>query len=166
MSDFLDEATGKAFEFEFVKQEASTMFVEIQLALLDYSKDFETGNYSKQEERQAREGVSVLSGSVARVLGPRTLADIGASKTIERPTHYWELYLARELASYAEADCLPLTLCLVPESLWTDIARALGKYLEPEDAQALSKLGTLNSRARTNRPTNLPPEDQPPEQPF
>lgn len=163
MKDFLDKATSEAFEFEFVKQEASVMLERVQLALLDFRKDFETGNYSELEERLAWEGVSLLYGSVARTQEARTPAEKESKATTERPPHYWELYLVRELSEYSEFDCLPLTLCLIPNGLWRDIAQALGDYLTSEDQQTLLELGSLNSRARANRATSLPPEDQLPE---
>ena len=133
MKDFLDEATSEAFEFEFVKQEASVMLEQVQLALLDFRKDFETGNYSHQEESLAWEGVSLLYGSVARTQEARTPAEKESRAITERPPHYWELYLVRELAEYAEEDCLPLTLFLVPNGLWAEIAGALNPYLEPDE---------------------------------
>ena len=157
---------GKQYEGLFIIKEASTMLVDIQLALLDFRKDFETGNYSEQEERLAWEGVSLLYGSVARTQEARTPAEKESRATTERPSHYWERYLVRELAEYAEADCLPLTLCLIPNGLWRDIANALGDYLTSEDRQTLLELGSLNSRARANEATGLPPEDQAPEAPF
>ena len=133
MKDFLDEATSEAFEFEFVKQEASVMLEQVQLALLDFRKDFDTGNYSEQEESFAWEGVSLLYGSVARTQEARTPAEKESRAITERPPHYWELYLVRELSAYTEKDCLPLTLFLVPNGLWAEIAGALNPYLEPDE---------------------------------
>lgn len=163
MKDFLDGATSEAFEFEFVKQEASVMLVKIQLALLDYREDFEKGNYSEQEERLAWEGVSLLYGSVARTQAPRTPAEKASRAITSRPPHYWELYLVRELAEYAEFDCLPLTLWLIPNGLWADMAGALEKYLTPEDWLTLQFLGDLQKRAIAHRAKGLPPEDRLPE---
>ena len=133
MKDFLDEATSEAFEFEFVKQEASVMLDEIRLALLGGRYDFPRGEYSQQEERLAWEGVSLLYGSVARTQEARTPAEKESRAITSRPPHYWELYLVRELAEYAEEDCLPLTLFLVPNGLWAEIAGALNPYLEPDE---------------------------------
>jgi hypothetical protein len=163
VKDFLHEATSEAFEFEFVKQEASVMLERVQLGILDFRKDFETGNYYEEEESFAWEGVSLLYGSVARTQEARTPAEKESRAITERPPHYWELYLVRELSAYAEEDSLPLTLCLIPNGLWRDIANALGDYLTSEDRRTLLELGSLNSRARANRATGLPPEDQLPE---
>lgn len=163
MKDFLNEATSEAFEFELVKQEASVMLVKIQLALLDYREDFETGNYSEQEERLAWEGVSLLYGSVARTQEPRTPAEQESRAVTDKPLHYWELYLVRELVGYTEPDCLPLTLWLVPNGLWENMATALMKYLTPEDWLTLQFLGDLQKRAILHRAKGLPPEDQLPE---
>ena len=166
MKGFLDEATSEAFEFEFVKQEASVMLERVQLALLDFRKDFETGNYSHQEESFAWEGVSLLYGSVARTQEARTPAEKESRATTERPPHDWELYLVRELSEYTEEDCLPLTLSLVPAGLWRDIANTLKDYFDEEDRLALFGLGNLQRRAHSTNPQGLPPEDQAPEAPF
>ena len=166
MKDFLDEATSEAFEFEFVKQEASVMLDEIRLALLGGRYDFPRGEYSQQEERLAWEGVSLLYGSVARTQKARTPAEKEGRAITSRPPHYWELYLVRELSAYTEKDCLPLTLSLVPVGLWRDIANALEDYFDEEDRLALFGLGNLQRRAHSTNPRGLPPEDQAPEAPF
>jgi hypothetical protein len=166
VKDFLDEATSKAFEFEFVKQEASTMLDDIRLALLGGRYEFVRGEYSQQEERLAWEGVSLLYGSVARTQEARTPAEKESRATTSRPPHYWELYLVRELSEYTEEDCLPLTLSLVPAGLWRDIANTLKGYFDEEDRLALFGLGNLQRRAHSTNPRGLPPEDQAPEAPF